>query len=133
MSYAITRTIELVTDECCRCGIVFGYPKTWWERKQATGDGFYCPNGCSLVLREPDHVKLKKENERLQQSLSAAREEVNLARESTRRTEAKLSRLKKRAANGVCPCCSRTFQNLHRHMKSKHPEFVENPAAAGKQ
>src|SRR5215831_9190727 len=53
MSYAITRTIEIVTDECCRCGIVFGYPKNWWERKRQTGDGFYCPNGCSLVFRAP--------------------------------------------------------------------------------
>jgi len=130
MSYAITRTIEIVTDECCRCGIVFGYPKNWWERKRQTGDGFYCPNGCSLVFRNPENVRLKQEAERLKRDLSAAREAVNLARESARRIEAKLTRLKKRTANGVCPCCSRTFQNLHRHMKSKHPDFIQE---AGRQ
>lgn len=23
-----------------------------------------------------------------------------------------------------CPCCNRTFQNLQRHMTSKHPDYV---------
>jgi hypothetical protein len=23
----------------------------------------------------------------------------------------------------VCPCCQRSFQNLSRHMKTKHPEY----------
>jgi hypothetical protein len=35
----------------------------------------------------------------------------------------KLARLRKRAKHGVCPCCKRTFQQLARHMKQKHPEF----------
>jgi hypothetical protein len=28
-------------------------------------------------------------------------------------------------ANGVCPCCNRTFQNLARHMAGKHPDYEE--------
>jgi hypothetical protein len=24
---------------------------------------------------------------------------------------------------GVCPCCNRTFQQLARHMKAKHPGY----------
>ena len=35
-----------------------------------------------------------------------------------------ISKLKKRASAGVCPCCNRSFQNLRRHMGNKHPEFV---------
>lgn len=31
-----------------------------------------------------------------------------------------------RIRNGVCPCCNRSFKDVHRHMKSQHPEF--NPA-----
>lgn len=33
------------------------------------------------------------------------------------------TRLKNRAAHGVCPCCNRTFQQLARHMSAKHPDF----------
>jgi chemotaxis response regulator CheB len=39
-------------------------------------------------------------------------------------TRAQLTKTKKRVANGVCPCCNRTFKQLARHMKAKHPEFV---------
>ena len=30
----------------------------------------------------------------------------------------------KRVHNGVCPCCNRSFQNLQKHMKTKHPEIA---------
>ncbi len=36
-----------------------------------------------------------------------------------------MTKVKKRAANGVCPCCNRTFSDLARHMKAKHPDFAE--------
>lgn len=32
---------------------------------------------------------------------------------------------------GVCPCCSRSFENLQRHIASQHPTFgAETPEAA---
>lgn len=31
-----------------------------------------------------------------------------------------------RVKNGVCPCCNRSFQNLKRHMNTKHPNWSEN-------
>ncbi len=34
-------------------------------------------------------------------------------------------RTRKRVGSGVCPCCSRTFQQLARHMKAKHPAYTE--------
>jgi DNA repair exonuclease SbcCD ATPase subunit len=36
------------------------------------------------------------------------------------------TRIKNRASNGVCPCCNRTFQNLARHMHTKHPDFAKS-------
>lgn len=33
--------------------------------------------------------------------------------------------LRNRAAAGVCPCCNRTFEQLGRHMTTKHPEYVK--------
>lgn len=32
-----------------------------------------------------------------------------------------VTRIKNRVGNGVCPCCNRSFGNLHRHMQTKHP------------
>ena len=37
----------------------------------------------------------------------------------------KIKRIEKRVANGVCPCCHRQFVQLTRHMKNKHPEYLE--------
>lgn len=35
-----------------------------------------------------------------------------------------------RVGAGVCPCCKRTFQQLARHMKCKHPKYrTEGPGA----
>jgi hypothetical protein len=39
-----------------------------------------------------------------------------------KKSEAELRRIQKRTAAGVCPCCNRTFQQLARHMKTRHPE-----------
>lgn len=36
-------------------------------------------------------------------------------------------RLRRRTAAGVCPCCNRSFVQLARHMKTKHPDHVEKP------
>lgn len=38
-----------------------------------------------------------------------------------------VTRLKNRAAAGVCPCCNRTFHQLVRHMAAKHPDFAAEP------
>jgi hypothetical protein len=43
--------------------------------------------------------------------------------------ESVVTRLKNRAAAGLCTCCNRSFQNLRKHMEIKHPEQVK---AAGR-
>lgn len=39
------------------------------------------------------------------------------------------TKLKKRIANGMCPCCKRSFQNLGRHMKTQHPQYTRDADA----
>jgi len=39
------------------------------------------------------------------------------------KAKAAAARLQKRVANGVCPCCTRSFANLRRHMETTHPEY----------
>jgi len=42
---------------------------------------------------------------------------------ATRRKN-QLNKVKK----GVCPCCDRFFENVYKHMKTKHPEHVQGEA-----
>jgi hypothetical protein len=39
-----------------------------------------------------------------------------------------VTKIKNRVGHGVCPCCTRSFQNLARHMASEHPTFAAEAA-----
>jgi len=123
----------------CWCGIQHAVPaslRTEQLRQHNDGKnvmGVYCPLGHTHVPAG------EREVDRLQQRLQAEKRILEAEREEHAQTRAELdhtehrrraekaakTRLKKRAAAGVCPCCNRTFENLARHMQSKHPDFAE--------
>lgn len=117
MGYAQPVTVKMTDIECGGCGIVFAVPEKWRAEKQRTGDGFYCPNGCNRIYKESD---VEKANKALK--AERARHATTLAR--LNEAKSALTKSKKRASAGVCPCCDRTFQQLARHMKCKHPEYA---------
>jgi hypothetical protein len=107
-------------------------PETYRQQRQEDGQTFYCPNGDPRAYVEPEIDRLRKETARLQAAVLAKQAEANQQREryfaeqrEHEKTQKKMTRLKKRTAAGVCPCCQRTFQQLSRHMKTKHVEFVK--------
>lgn len=125
-----------VTETCCNCGVSFAMTKGFHdvalrEKKNKT---FYCPAGHPQhYTGESDAAKA----ERLARELAASREREAAEREARnrewrlrRQAEGKTRAIKKRVANGVCPCCQRTFENLARHMKTKHPAFTEKETTA---
>lgn len=59
---------------------------------------------------------------------AAAIRREQLERDQRQAAENERDRLKLRSKNGCCPCCKRNFQNLQRHMRTKHPEFAVTPA-----
>jgi len=90
---------------------------------------FMCPNGHdqaflggSKAEREATEAKaaLAKEIQRREIAEREAAMEKNLRVKADKEYTRKM----KRVANGVCVCCNRTFQNLARHMKTKHPNEV---------
>jgi hypothetical protein len=126
-------TIEAVN--CCACGTPFGIEATLNKNLLASKGEFYCPNG------HPQHYtgeSLATKAARLEKELEAARQDeqwwkqranknaadLKVTKSQLRGTKAALTRTKKRVANGVCPCCNRSFTNLQRHMSTKHPEYV---------
>jgi hypothetical protein len=129
--FALSVWFENLGD-CSVCGALCITTSTHARAAREKGKSFYCPNGHAQVFVETEVQKLhreltivKTERDTAQTMLKAERD----CHESTRKRRdvlgSKLSELKKRTGNGVCPCCRRTFQNMLRHMKTKHPDFKQ--------
>jgi hypothetical protein len=117
-SYTEFVSMTFVMEECCACGVKFGMLEAYQKKKRETKDTFHCPNGHPQhYTGETEADKLRRERDRLQQQIACVEDEKIAA-------QRKVKRLEKRAAAGTCPCCQRTFGNMGRHMKTKHPEFV---------
>ena len=115
----VTSTLELTS--CPACSMQFAVPTGWLDNRRETGNGFHCPNGHSLSFAgEID--RLRKALTAEQASKAALKDQLQAAERSASAARGQVTKLRKRIANGVCPCCHRTFANLARHMASKHPE-----------
>ena len=117
---------DLQTLVCGTCGVLHAIPQAMHEALQREGGYWTCPNGHS---RGYGKGTIAAERDRLRKELAAEteRKSAALARANTaERQRDKLQRAAKlaarRASAGVCPCCQRTFVQLARHMKCKHPE-----------
>jgi len=121
----ITTSVKLVTEECCACGIIFAMPQQVNERLRTKGGTFYCPNGHSQVYTEPDIEVLRKKLLTEQRRSQGLETQLNGALDSLSTTRKELRRTKKRVNAGVCPYCRRHFDNVERHVHTKHPEEVK--------
>jgi hypothetical protein len=119
----MTYTETLVVTHCW-CGISLAIPSNLerWAR-DASGRHVYCPLGHTFVFRDNFQDKLKRERREHQ----ATRDLLTAEERSHSATKGHLTKAKQqvhRAEHGVCPHCNRSFQNLQRHVKTKHPEVV---------
>lgn len=132
------RTGQLIVMRCW-CGVQHAVPHSLYDlqRRQAENgerqEDIYCPLGHVHVIAGPSKtVFLEREVER-QKALverakvaaQRARDEAETSERRRRATVGQVTKLKRRAAAGVCPCCQRQFQDLRRHMGEKHPEFAK--------
>ena len=123
---AVQHEVILQQLECGTCGVVFAIPQEMYNTARRSGGWWHCPNGhCRGWEKGAEHTKIKE----LERELAAesarkndALRRANEAAEAERKAQQEMKRMKKRAAAGVCPCCNRTFQQLARHMKAKHPD-----------
>lgn len=122
----------------CWCGIQHAVPESLrrvqlQQRDAGKRKVVYCPLGHEYYpagKSETDKLREKLELEERKLVRERASHDQTRARlshtESCRRAEkAAKTKLKKRIANGVCPCCNRHFVNVQRHIESQHPEFKE--------
>lgn len=120
-------TEKLVVTSCW-CGINLAIPSNLYEyANRRKGHGVYCPLGHSFIFTNTIEEQLAREKQRHEatRDLLAAEERSHSA------TRGNLTKARKRAAAGVCPCCQRTFQNVARHVACKHPDFRAEASPEG--
>ena len=126
MELAQPVTIYLEHEDCYKCGSIFGIEQRRNKRLLETGNTFWCPYcGASQCYTETEIQRLKKRLAMERDRTDFQRRLAENAERSRRAVKGHLTRVKKRVGNGICPCCNRTFTNLMRHMKSKHPGYKE--------
>lgn len=124
---------DFVIEECCTCGVSFAMTTTFYnnakKHSQASGYDtkcFYCPNGHSQsYIGENEAQKLRHRLRGAQDELAFARKQRDKEQRRTAAVKGHLTRAKKRAAAGTCPCCKRTFAKMSEHLLKQHPDYVE--------
>lgn len=114
--------------QCGSCGVYHTVPTIVFDSHFNEGGFHSCPNGhqrgWSKGQEEKDREAIRRERDRLKQDAARLNDDLAAQRKLTDEAEKKLTRAKRRADAGVCQCCNRTFLNMQRHMKSKHPNVV---------
>lgn len=123
---------------CYRCKCPMTLPVELYNAaKRSSNVTFYCAYGHGQIFREgpTEADKLRLERDRLAQQLAYKDDRLREEREAREAAErqrsaarGQITRIKNRVGHGVCPCCNRTFENLARHMNSKHPTFTAEAA-----
>lgn len=121
---AIELSVELTTVNCGECGGVYAVNSRFHTQRREKGGYWTCPYCKTSWGFNPDgaeNARLKKELQAEKDRKLAALAEANEARAALERQRKESARVARRVKHGVCTCCNRTFQNLARHMKTKHP------------
>jgi hypothetical protein len=135
LAIQLNHQFEIIS--CYKCACLFAVPAAVRSRWVDSGDSFFCPNGHSQHYTQSTVQKLQKqiaEKEKLladekrraefaRQNAAAERAARERTERSNRAIRAAATRVRNRIKNGVCPCCTRTFVNLQRHMTTQHPGF----------
>lgn len=120
MGYALPQTIQMVDMTCPSCGVSYAMPASLRAEREKDGRSFYCVNGHSLSYHETEAMRLRKMLDAANKDNTAMAQQVRDAQLAEQRAVDEAKRIKRRVKAGVCPCCNRTFQNLARHMATKH-------------
>lgn len=126
-------TSELVVVECW-CGMPHAVPSSLRDfqlRQHRNGvnnvTSIYCPLGhAHQPAGEGRAARLARELDEERARASAIQDQLNAEKRSHRATKGKLTKANTRSKNGVCPHpdCKRSFVDVARHVRTKHPELV---------
>jgi hypothetical protein len=123
----MSRTIEytqVLETTVCWCGINYAVPANLLRHAHNDGQTIYCPLGHSVHWTETEAMRLKKKLDQAEALAASRLARIDQERASHAATKGQLTKVRKRAANGVCPCCNRSFVNVARHVKTQHPDHI---------
>lgn len=114
MSAVLKFEQQLQTITCYKCGVVFAVPSYFKTKRLEDHETFWCPNGHTQgFMGDSEAEKLKKqleqERDQHRQRLEFERNQTAAAKRELVAVKGQLTKTKKRVANGVCPCCHRSF------------------------
>ena len=112
--------------QCWRCHCSYMLPRALYVAAKASEKiSFYCPYGheAHFAAGETEEDKLRRERDLLKQRLAQRDDEITIQTKLIVNLKAQRAKVTQRISHGVCPCCNRQFQNMARHMATKHPEF----------
>lgn len=122
------RTLVLTLVECGHCGVAFGLSKDYQARRRNDHKTFYCPNGHNRYYpQQSREERLQDERDRLQRERDRQASKIDHLSRSRAALRGKVTLLKRRAASGKCPCCSKRFSDLASHMHDVHPGYGVEP------
>jgi hypothetical protein len=131
MSDTITYTGRLVVLTCW-CGMAHAVPSEFRSYQMRCHDNggvvpdIFCPLGHAHIPSGKGKAERERERrEAAEAALSATRDQLSAERKEHAATKGQLTKAKKRAFAGVCPCCNRSFVDVRRHMVTKHPEQLK--------
>ena len=118
--------VELTEINCGECGGTYAINERYRLQAYQKGTSWTCPY-CQVGWG----YRGNSENDKLKRQLEKERKRREWAEQETKNTENRLraqkaatTRIKNRVGAGVCPCCNKTFKQLARHMRSKHPNYA---------
>jgi hypothetical protein len=124
---------------CCQCKSEMWLPLVLYESaRHSSKIVFFCPYGHEQVFTdgETEADKLRRERDRLVQQMAQKNDELEAQIASAKAFKAQAAAYKasatkarQRGSKGVCQCCGRQFQNVLRHMQTKHADFKAEEVA----
>jgi len=127
MGTEIALDVTLTSIDCGECGGTYAINERYRKQKWEQGGFWNCPYcQTSWGFGQSENARLKKELANAIKRKEWAEQDAKHAEDCRRAEKAAKTRLKNRIHNGVCPCCNRTFQNLQKHMKKQHPDYVKS-------
>ena len=124
--------LDFYVVNCGCCGGVYAILERVRLQKEREGKSWTCPY-CATgwgYQGNGTNAELKRQLKQAERDLQSQKKRTEWAKEEARHAESRRrgekaakTRIQNRIANGVCPCCQRSFKNLHRHMQNKHPDY----------
>lgn len=100
----------------------FAVPTTVYILWRRTHQWWHCPH-CGRRRMYKGESDIERRLREAEERLNQERNRAAMAESKAAHIGRQYARMKHRVKNGVCPCCTRTFENLSRHMRDKHPDF----------